>query len=115
MTQFAVAGPLDKPDLDHDLWFYPVRAQPWQANGFGKRWFRNLELVQLGAQFEQQFGIESGTELSCENEITVFVITDQQRAETYTLTLRIRETAHQESFRQLALHFEPLLRAPVFV
>ena len=39
----------------------------------------------------------------------------EQRAETDSLSLRIGETPDDEILRQLALHLQPLFRAPVFV
>ena len=109
MTQFAMRGPLDETDLDHDLRLNPVRAQTRQAGPFCERRFRNLELVQLRAQIEQQFGIESGSDSAGENEITVFVMTDEKRTESNALALRIRKTTDDKLRRQLALHLQPLL------
>jgi hypothetical protein len=109
VAEFTVCGPLDETDVDRDLWFDPVRAQSRQAFGFGECWFGNFELVQLRAQIEQQFSVESSSDLSRENEIAVFVITNQQRAQADPLTLRICKTTDKKVLRQLALHLQPLL------
>lgn len=77
MAEFAVIGPLNKADLDRDLWLDPVGAQSRQPLGFGEWRFGNLELVQLRAQIEQQFSIEPGSDLSRKNEIAVFVMSNE--------------------------------------
>src|SRR6185369_2896381 len=62
-----------------------------------------------------QFRVEAGSNLARENEVAVFVMTDEERAETDSLPLRIRETADEKILRQLALHLQPLFRAAMFV
>ena len=101
-------GPLDKPDLNFDARFHPVRTQARQSDGFREWGLWYFQLVQLCTQVEQQLSIESGPDLSGKNEIIVFKITHEQRAQPDTLALRICKPTDQKIPRQLALHFEPL-------
>src|SRR6185369_2255928 len=115
VTKFAMCGPFDKTDFDDDLRFDPVRAQSRETDGFGERRFRNLEVVQLCAQIKQQLRIKTGANPARKNELAVFIMTDEQRAESNTLALRISKTADDKVVRQLALHFQPLFRAAMLV
>ena len=69
VAQFAVASPLNEADLHDDLWLHPVGAQTRQANGFGERWFRYFDLIELGAEIEEHFRVEAGADLAGEDEI----------------------------------------------
>ena len=109
MAEFAVGGPFDKANLDADPWLDPMRAQSRQPFRFGEWCFGNFDLVQLRAKIEQQFSVKPGSDLSRENEIAVFVITNEERAQADALALRIRKTTNNEVLRQLALHLQPLL------
>src|SRR5215216_4938210 len=102
-------GPLNESNLHGDLRLYPVRAQSRQTFGYSEWRFWNFEFVELFAQIQEQFRIESSSDLSRENEVVTFVITNQQRAQADALALRIRKAADQKILRQLAFHLEPLL------
>jgi len=57
-------GPLDESNFHCDLRLYPVRTHAWQALGYGEWRFRDLEFVELFAEIQQQFRIESGSDPS---------------------------------------------------
>jgi hypothetical protein len=69
-----------------------VCTQAWQTDCLCDWRLLYFEFVQLRAQIEQQLCIESGSDLPREDEVVVFVIPNQQRAKSYSLALRIRET-----------------------
>ena len=77
--------------------------------------FGNFEFVQLRTQIQQQFGVESSSDLSRKNKVVIFVITDKKRPEPDPLALRIGKTTNQKILRQLAFHLQPLLRAAMLV
>ena len=75
----------------------------------------DLERVQAGAELEQQLGVETGADLAREHEVVALEVADQQRAEPDALSLRIGEAAHDQLLRGLALHLQPVRRAPLLV
>src|SRR6185503_20065935 len=115
MSQFAVRGPLNETDMDHDLGFHPVGTQTRQTFGFRERRLWNFDLVEPGAEIQKQFRVEAGSDLARENEVVVLVMTDEERAKTDSLSLRISETADEKILRQLTLHLQPLFREAMFV
>ncbi len=92
-------GPLDEPDLDHNLRLHPMRPQTWQTNGLCERRFRNFHFVELLAEFEQQLRVEPGSDLSSEDKLVIFVMSNEQRAKTNTFPLWIGETTDYEILR----------------
>ena len=52
-------------------------AYAWQADGFGKRRRFGFELIELGAEVEQQLGIKAGAELSGKDEVIAVIIANQ--------------------------------------
>src|SRR5438034_10108645 len=92
VAQLAVHCPLNKTYLHDDLWADPMSANAGQTDGGGERGLRNLDLIELRSEVEQQCGIKAGANLACEYKILVSVIADEQRAKTDPLSLRIGES-----------------------
>src|SRR5215216_5303026 len=99
MTKLPVHGPFDKPNLHLDLRLYPVCSHTRQTNRTRERWFLDLECVELRAQIQQQLRVESSPNLSSKNQIVIFEITNEQRAQTNSLALRIRKPTHEKILR----------------
>ena len=105
MAELVVRGPLDEAYLHDDLRVYPVGADAWQADGFGK-WRRLcFDLIELGAEVEQEFGIKAGADLSGKDKVVAIVVANQQSAEADTFALWIGEAADHKLLGQLAFHF----------
>src|SRR3954466_12719415 len=115
MAELSVYGPFDESDGDDDFGTHPVGAQPRQAVRPRERRLRDLDRVKPAPQIEQQLRVEAGANLTCERELSMVVVADQQRAQSDAGSLRIGETADDEVMRELALHLQPALRAPMFV
>src|SRR5215472_548893 len=113
MPQLAMTGPFQECDLHHDLRPHPMRPQARQTGGFGKRRLRHFERIEARSKFAQQPGIEPRPELPSEEEILTFVIADEQRSQADTRALRIGKPADHKLLRSLALHLQPIARAPV--
>ena len=75
----------------------------------GEWCFRDFEFVELLAKVQQQFRIESSSDLSRKNKVVIFVVTNKKRTEPDALPLRIRKSTNQKILRQLAFHLQPLL------
>src|ERR1041385_2812754 len=115
MSQFVVARPLDESDAHDDLRPHPMLPHAWQA-GSAREW----RAVDFGGaksrpQIGQQRGVESGADLSGEDEIVAVEIPDEERAESDATALRIGEAADDKVLLELAFHLEPQLRAPLLV
>jgi len=115
MTKLAVHGPFDKPDLHLDLRLYPVCSHARQTNCTRERRFLDLQLVELRTKIQQQLRVESSSNLSSKNEIVVFEITNEKRAQTDSLALRICKSTDKKILRQLAFHLELLFRTSMLV
>ena len=105
MAELAVPGPLNEAYLYDDLRTYPVRAYARQADGFGKRRRLCFELIELGAEIEEQSRIKAGADLSGEDKIVAVIIANQQCAEAHAFPLRIGEATDHKLLGQLAFHF----------
>ncbi len=77
--------------------------------------FGNLERVEARAQVEQQPGVEARAHLAREHEVAAVEVADEQRAESDAPALRIGEAADHQLLRRLALHLQPVRRAPMLV
>src|SRR5262245_35597481 len=115
MTELAVRGPLDEPDLHDDFGTDPMRAHSREANELRERPLGDLERVEPRTKFVQQSSVEPGADFSSEHEIVFLKITNEQSAEPHALPLRIGEAADDELLCQLAFHLEPVLRSAVLV
>ena len=69
VTEFVVFGPLNEADLHDYLWADPVSAQAREADGFSKGRRGDFDLVELGAQVFEEFGIEAGSDFAGEDEV----------------------------------------------
>jgi hypothetical protein len=76
MTQLTVPGPLNEANVDHYLRFDKMHTQTRQTFGLGEWRFRDFQSVESGAKIQKEFRIEAGSDLACENELIIFVITD---------------------------------------
>ena len=104
MAELAVPGPLNEAYLYHDLRLDPVRAYARQADGFGE-WRRlYFDLIELGAELEEQFRIKAGTDLSGEDKIVAVIIANQQSAQADAFSLRIGEATNYKLLGQFAFH-----------
>src|SRR4051812_5846901 len=92
MTELPVHSPLDEGNLHNDLRAHPMRSHLRQSDGLRERRFRNLERIEPGAQLQQQLRIESGPDLSREDELVPLEVPDEQGAETDTSALRVRKS-----------------------
>src|SRR5262249_49685942 len=90
-------------------------AYSWQAFGFRKRRFRDLEFVQPGTKIQQQLRVEAGSDLAREHEIVCVVIPHQKCAKSDAAALRICESANDEFLSRLAFHLEPMRRASMLI
>src|SRR5690242_8084764 len=108
-------GPLDERHLYHDLRLHPVRAHPRQASRLREWRRRDLQRIELRAQLTQKLRVEAGADFTGEDEVVALVVADEQRAESDASALRVGEAADDELLRRLALHLEPVRRAPMLV
>src|SRR5687768_3199321 len=115
MPQLAVHGPLDECHLHDNFRTHPMRAQPRQTYCLRKRRRRYLDRIEPPSQIEQKLSVEAGSDPSREYKIAAFVITDEQCAKTYSRALRIGKATNNQLLRCFAFHFEPVLRAAMFV
>src|SRR5438034_6703542 len=102
MPELSMHRPFNEADVHNNLRTHPMCPQARQPDSFGKWWLRYLQMVQLCAQIQKQFGVEAGADLSGEDEVVSFKVTNQKRPEANTLALRIGEPTHNEFLRHLA-------------
>ena len=81
--------PLDE-GLHDDLGTHPMRPNARKQDSFCERGPRNFERIELCAKLQQQVRIEARARPSGEDEIFVFEIADEQRAQTNPPALRGR-------------------------
>src|SRR2546426_323203 len=105
VAELVVPGPLDEAYLHDDLRTHPVGAHAWQADGFGERRRLCFDVIELGAEVEQEFGIKTGADLSGKDKVVAIVVANQQSAEADTFALWIGEATDHKLLRQLAFHF----------
>src|SRR5215470_3708249 len=115
MAQLAMCRPFDERNLHHDFGSHPVCTNARQSFGPRERRVWDLELVQPSTKLQQQFRVEARADFAGEDEIIPIKVAYQQRAETDTAALRIRESADDEFLSGLALHLQPMRRAAVLV
>ena len=96
MAEFSMDRPFNKADIYYDLRLDPVLPHTRQTDGSREWRFWYLEFVESLAQIEQQFRIESRSDLSREDEVVAFVVSNQQCAETHSFALRIRKTTDEK-------------------
>ncbi len=109
MSQLRVHGPFEERDAHDDLRPHPVRANARQPRRLCERCFLELHSVEAGAKLRQQSRIESGADLSGEDEVVSLEVADEQRPEPHASALPVGEAAHNKVLRELTLHFEPVL------
>ena len=80
VAEFVVTGPLDEAYLDYELWTDPVGTEAREADGFGEGRFSDFDLVELGAQVFEQFGIEAGADLAGEDEVCGGLVVRRRRS-----------------------------------
>src|SRR6476661_7254961 len=102
--ELALRRPLDEGNLDDDLGTHPVRPNARQSDGLCKRGGWDLERIEPCAKIEQQPGVKARTDLSGEDEVFLFEVADEQRAQTDARALRIGKPSYHELLRGLALH-----------
>ena len=116
MTKLAVRGPFDEGDLHDDLGTRPVNPQARQAFGFRERRRRNLEAIQSIAEVEQQLRVESRCR-SCRRR------RNRRRRNSRRAARPVRRVLPcgsvnpptTSSCASLALHLQPVRRAPLLV
>ena len=101
-------GPLDEGNPHNYLGTRPMRPNARQPDGFGERGPRDLERVEPCPEVQQQPRIEARANLPGKNELVVFEIADEQRAQAHANALRIGEAADHKLLRSLALHLQPV-------
>src|SRR5258705_11084690 len=111
MSQLPMHRPFDKPNLHDDLRPHRVRTHSRQTDGSSERRLRNLKLIQLRAQVQQQLRVETSSNLPCEDEVVTVEVTNKQCAKSDALALRICEPTNDEFLRHLAFHLQPMRRA----
>src|SRR6185436_6836970 len=96
MAQLPMHCPFDERHLDDNLGPHPMRAETREPFRSCKRRGRNLECVEPGTKLKQKFRVEAGADFSCEHEIVVVEVANQQGTQADACALRIREAADHE-------------------
>ena len=79
-----------------------------QSLTFRERSARDFEFIETGAEIKEKLRIETRADLSGEYEVVAIKVTYEQRAQTYTATLWIGESADDEFLRRLTFHLQPI-------
>src|SRR3954451_20091018 len=115
VAQAAGAGPLREADLRHELRLDPRDAGLLDRRRVGERRIVAVPRAQPRAEVAQRRGVESGADLPRVAQPAVVKVTEQQRAKLRARPLRGGVAADHELLALLALHLQPVARAPVAV
>src|SRR6478672_13578632 len=111
----AIRRPLSEPHLCHELRSHPVHTLHRDPLGIAQRRRRSLQTAETSAQPLQLALVEPRAHLPAEPEITILVVTDEQRPQPRACPTGFGPPDHDELLLVAALELEPVLRPSVRV
>src|SRR4051812_29875262 len=115
VAQAAGARPLGEAGLRDELRLDPRDPRFFDRRAVGERRIGAPERAQAAAEVAQRLVVEAGADLARVAQPAVVVVADQERAELGARPLWRGVAADHELLALLALHLQPVARAPVAV
>src|SRR3954468_2538860 len=116
MPQLTIGRPLSEFDFSDELGFYPGNAAAFVTPGRILKWrLVDRPLLEFGEQLAEGLRREAGADLARVDQIALFVVADEERAEPNARPFGLRVAADDELLLLDTFDFEPIWRAVLVI